>query len=169
MGSDWKRALNSSSVPRSASRNLIWSWRRSRQSAPGWPQSWPKGKLDWKCCAQKQDRRPPLNHQRPWMLGRRLSKGTFPVEGFTSRWFAGGGHDDPKGCGDTRGQSFRAHGSHDRRGRKQASSCGGCIEFCLSRRPGLRGFRIGEAAHPGPPRLRILLDSVSQWSQVPIC
>ena len=32
----------------------------------------------------------------------------------------------------------------------------------------LRGFRIGEAAHPGPPRLRILLDSASQWSQLPI-
>ena len=69
---------------------------------------------------------------------------------------------------DTRGQSVRAHGSHDRRGRKQASSCGGCVEFCLSRRPGtslrcvarygLRGFRIGEAAHPG------LQDFASCWT-----
>ena len=90
----------------------------------------------------------------------------------------GGGHDDPNGCGDTRGQSLRSYGSYDRRSRKQASSCGRRVEFCLSRGPGtslrcaarhnLRGLRIGEAAHPGPPKLRILLDSASQWSQVPI-
>ena len=59
--SDWKRALNSSSVPGSASRNPIWSCRCSSQSAPGWRQSWPKGKLDCKHCAQKRDRRPKLN------------------------------------------------------------------------------------------------------------
>ena len=75
----------------------------------------------------------------------------------------GGRHNDPNGCGDTRGQSFRAHGSHDRRVEGASSSV--CQEPGTSLRC---AARYGEAAHPGPPRLRILLDSASQWSQVPI-
>ena len=37
----------------------------------------------------------------------------------------------------------------------------------ISARYGLRGVRVGEAAHPGPPRIRVLLDPASHWSEVP--
>ena len=79
----------------------------------------------------------------------------------------GGGHDGPNGCGDTRGHSFREYGSHDRRSRKQASSCGGPIKFCLLRGRGTSLRCTTRYGLPGPPRFCILLDSGSQWSQVP--
>ena len=37
----------------------------------------------------------------------------------------------------------------------------------ISARYGLRGVRVGEATHTGPPRIRVLLDPASQWSEVP--
>ena len=37
----------------------------------------------------------------------------------------------------------------------------------ISARYGLPGARVGEATHPGPPRIRVLLDLASQWSEVP--
>ena len=37
----------------------------------------------------------------------------------------------------------------------------------ISSRYGLRGVRVGEATHMGPPRIRVLLDPASQWSEVP--
>ena len=153
---------------------------RSKQSG------WPKGKLDWKHCAQKRDRRPPTQPAARLDVGAELKRMQVVIDDLLwerSQWK---GHatmvrrvwwraHDPSGCGDTRGQSLRAFGSCDQRSRKQTFSCGGC-EFCLSRGSGtflrcaalydLRGIRIGEVAHPGPPRLRILLESASEWSQV---
>ena len=56
-------------VPGSASRNPIWKCKRSKLR-PGWRQSLPKGKHDWKHCAQKRDWCLPLNHQRRGFWGR---------------------------------------------------------------------------------------------------
>ena len=139
VGERLEACLHSSSVPGN----------RARLAAE------PKGKFDWKHCAQKRDWRPPLNQQLRWMLGRnwvgagcdrRPSEGTFPVEGFTPRWFdgCGGGHDDHNGCGDTRGQSLRAYG-----GSETSAFVWRVRRVLLGPWTFLRGLRTGEAAHPG--------------------
>ena len=78
---------------------------------------------------------------------------------FTPRFDGcGGGHDDPNGCGDTRG---RAYGSHDRRSKKQVSSCGGRIKFCLSR--GGTSLRCAVQSAPGATKTSHF---VGQWEPV---